>query len=114
LGKKEDCWLLWAGDRAPKKICGWALGDCGTETARCLDAHLPQTGRLLYCTDFWPPYGVIFEKRNPWQGKAHAFTIERPNNRLRHSLARLRRKTQCYTKKLGNLTAGILLYLLFK
>ncbi|MDR0352680.1 MAG: hypothetical protein LBI02_04795 [Opitutaceae bacterium] len=90
------------------------MGDRGTETARCLDAHLPQTKHLLYCTDFWPPYGVIFEKRNSWQGKAYTFTIEIPNNRLRCSLARLRRKTQCYTKKLGNLAASIFLYLLFK
>ncbi|MDR0353003.1 MAG: hypothetical protein LBI02_06550 [Opitutaceae bacterium] len=56
--------MWWAGDRAPKKVCGWVLGDRGTETIRRLDAHLSQIGHLRYCTDFWPPYGVIFEKRN--------------------------------------------------
>jgi len=36
------------------------------------------------------------------------------NNRLRVYLARLRRKTHCYTKKLANLAASILFYLLKK
>ena len=48
------------------------------------------------------------------EGKAHTFTIESHNNRLRVYLARLRRKTHCYTKKLANLAASILLYLLTK
>ena len=39
-------------------------------------------------------------------------TIESCNNRIRVYLARLRRKTHCYSKSLTNLTASILLYLL--
>jgi len=86
------------------------MGDRGTQTALRLDAQLPHAA----CTDFWHPYGVIFARSRHLQGKAHTFTIESHNNRLRVYLARLRRKTHCYTKKLANLAASILLYLLTK
>jgi IS1 family transposase len=112
--KKEGCWLWRAIDRAAKKVCGWALGDRSTETARRLDAQLPHGAHITYCTDFWHPYGVIFGRYNHLQGKAHTFTIESCNNRIRCYLARLRRKTHCYSKKLENLAASILFYLLYK
>ena len=112
--KKTACWLWWAIDRATKKVCGWTLGDRGAETARRLDAQLPHAGHITFCTDFWHPYGLIFAQHRHLQGKAHTFTIESHNNRLRIYLARLRRKTHCYTKKLANLAASILFYLLTK
>ena len=106
--------MWWAIDRATKKVCGWTLGDRGTETARCLAAQLPRAAHITFCTDFWHPYGLIFAQSRHLQGKAHTFTIESHNNRLRVYLARLRRKTHCYTKKLANLAASILFYLLKK
>ncbi len=57
---------------------------------------------------------MIFTQHRHLQGKAHTFTIESPHNRLRVYLARLRRRTHCHTKKLANLAASILLYLLTK
>ena len=112
--KKTACWLWWALDRPTKKVCGWTLGDRGTQTARRLDAQLPHGAHLTFCTDFWHPYGLIFARHRHLQGQAHTFTIESHNNRIRVSLARLRRKTHCYTKKLANLAASILFYLLTK
>jgi IS1 family transposase len=55
---------------------------------------------------------VINWVREDVQGKAHTFPIESHNNRLRCCLARLRRKTHCYTKKLANLAASILFYII--
>ena len=69
---------------------------------------------ITFCTDFWHPYGLIFTQHRHLQGKARIFTIESHNNRLRVYLACLRRKTHCHTKKLANLAASILLYLLKK
>jgi IS1 family transposase len=106
--------LGWAIDRVTKKICGWALGDRDTETARRLDAQLPHASHITFCTDFWHPDGLIFAQHRHLQGKAHTFTIESHYNRLRVYLARRRRKTHCYTKKLANLAASILFYLLKK
>ena len=106
--------MWWAIDRATKKVCGWTLGDRGTETARCLAAQLPRAAHITFGTDFWHPDGLIFTQSRHLQGKAHTFTIESHNNRLRVYLARRRRKTHCYTKKLANLAASILFYLLKK
>ena len=112
--KKEACWLWWAVDRVTKRILGWALGDRSADTAQRLDAQLPHGNHLTFATDFWRPYGVIFAKHRHVQGKAHTFTIESCNNRLRVYLARLRRKTHCYSKSLENLASSILLYLIRK
>jgi insertion element IS1 protein InsB len=57
---------------------------------------------------------LIFANHKHLQGKAYTFTIESHNNRLRVYLARLRRKTHCYSKKIKNLAASILLYMLKK
>jgi insertion element IS1 protein InsB len=53
-------------------------------------------------------YGDIFPADQHRQGKAHTFTIESKNNQLRGYLARLRRKTHCYSKSLANLRYSIL------
>jgi IS1 family transposase len=112
--KKTVYWLWWAIDRATKQVCGWTLGDRSTETACRLAAPLPHASHITFGTDFWHPYGLIFAPHQHRQGKAHTFTIESHNHRIRVYLARLRRKTHCYTKKLANLAASILLYLLKK
>lgn len=114
VGKKQQRWLWRAIDRASKKICGWALVDRSTQTAQRLDAQLPHADHITYCTDVWHPYGKIFEAKQHLQGKAHTFTIESHNNRIRVYLARLRRKTHCYSKSLLNLSASILFYLISK
>ena len=112
--KDEACWLWWAIDRGSKQVCGWALGDRSTKTAERLDAQLPHAAHIKFCTDFWHPYGLIFQTHQHRQGKAYTFTIESWNNRIRIYLARLRRKTHCYSKSTKNLAASILLFLLRK
>ena len=112
--KKDDCWLWWAIDRATKRILGWTLGDRGTETAERLDAQLPHAAHVIFATGFWHPYGKIFGQAHPVQGKAHTFTIESLNNRIRCYLARLKRKTHSYSKSKANLAASILLFIVRK
>ena len=112
--KKDDCWLWWAIDRATKRILGWTLGDRGTETAERLDAQLPHAAHVIFATDFWHPYGKIFGQAHHVQGKAHTFTIESLNNRIRCYLARLKRKTHSYSKSKANLAASILLFIVRK
>ena len=112
--KKDDCWLWWAIDRATKRILGWTLGDRGTETAERLDAQLPHAPHVIFATDFWHPYGKIFGQAHHVQGKAHTFTIESLNNRIRCYLARLKRKTHSYSKSKANLAASILLFIVRK
>ena len=112
--KKDACWLWWAIDRASKSVLGWALGDRGTETAQRLDAQLPHAPHSLFATDFWHPDGKIFLEDRHGQGKAHTVTIESLNNRIRCSLARLKRRTHNYSKSQANLAASIQFFIIKK
>jgi IS1 family transposase len=55
-----------------------------------------------------PCYSAIFNPSQHLKGKAHTYTIESMNNRLRCYLARLRRKTHCYLKSVDNLRDSLL------
>ncbi len=112
--KKDDCWLWWAIDRASKSVLGWTLGDRGTETAERLAAQWPHAPQIKYASDFWPPYAKIFGDQNHVQGKAHTFTIESLNNRIRCYLARLKRRTHSYSKSQANLAASIRFFIVSK
>jgi insertion element IS1 protein InsB len=93
---------------------GWTLGDRGTETAQRLAAQLPHAAHLKFATDFWHPYAKIFCGENHVQGKAHTFTIESLNNRIRCHLARLKRRTHNHSKSRENLAASILFFIVNK
>ena len=109
--KKETVGLWWAIDRATRRALGWALGDRNTGTGRALGQTLPRGDQLTYATDHWQYYRRIFPKALKLQDKAHTYTIETVNNRIRCYLARLRRKTHRDTKSRRNVAASILFYL---
>lgn len=84
------------------------LGDRSAETAAQLGAQIPQGPEIAYVTDFWHPYRQIFPPDRHQKGKAYTYTIESMNNKLRCYLARLHRKTHCYSKSVANLNASLL------
>jgi hypothetical protein len=49
------------------------------------------------CTDYWKAYGEFVPKEKHIQSKKETYTVEGYNSLFRHFLARLRRKTKCYT-----------------
>jgi len=53
-----------------------------------------------YNTDHWKSYSEFIPKEKHVQSKALTYTVESYNSRIRHYLARFRRRTKCYTKKL--------------
>ena len=112
--KKADYWLWWAIDRASKCVLGWTLGDRGTATAARLEAPLPHAAHVTFATDFWHPYGKIFRQDHHGQGKAHPFTIESLNHRIRCDLARRKRRTHSDSKSKENLAASILYFIVQK
>ena len=63
-------------------------------------------------TDYWKPYGNFVPKRKHIQSKAETYTIEGYNSLLRHFLARLRRKTKCYSKSVKMLRYSVMLLML--
>jgi len=64
-------------------------------------------------TDYWKAYQEFLPEEKHIQSKAETFTVEGYNSLFRHFLARLRRKTKCYTKSLEMLIISVKL-LMFK
>ncbi len=63
-------------------------------------------------TDYWKAYENFVPKEIHVQSKAETFTVEGYNSLFRHFLARLRRKTKCYTKKLEMLKYSVIMLML--
>jgi len=60
-------------------------------------------------TDHWEPYEHFVPPEKHVQSKAETFTVEGYNSVFRHFLARLRRRTTCYTKSETMLWYSVLL-----
>ena len=65
-------------------------------------------------TDYWKPYEDFVPKKNHIQSKAETYTVEGYNSLFRHFLARLRRKTKCYTKSLEMLIYSVKLLMEYR
>jgi len=52
----------------------------------------------IVATDYWRAYEGFIPKKIHCQSKAETFTVEGYNSLFRHFLARMRRKTKCYSK----------------
>ena len=65
-------------------------------------------------TDFWKPYEDFVPNEKHIQSKAETYTVEGYNSLFRHFLARLRRKSKCYTKSLKMLAISVKLLMLKK
>jgi len=60
-------------------------------------------------TDHWKAYAEFIPKAIHTQSKAEMYTFEGYNSIFRYFLARLRRKTKCYTKSFEMLKYSVLL-----
>jgi len=49
-------------------------------------------------SDYWKSYKEFIFSKKHLQTKAETFTVEGYNSRIRHYLARFKRKTKCYSK----------------
>ena len=87
-----------AVDRHGKKFIDCVTGARDTLTGQKLWDSLEkkETGRVA--TDYWKPYEAFVPSEKHTQSKAETFTVEGYNSLFRHFLARMRRKTKCYSK----------------
>ncbi len=65
-------------------------------------------------TDHWKAYEEFIPETIHTKSKAETYTVEGYNSILRHFLARLRRKTKCYTKSFEMLKYSIILLMKYK
>jgi insertion element IS1 protein InsB len=51
-----------------------------------------------FSSDYWKSYEEFIPEEKHLQSKAETYTIEGYNSRIRHDLARFKRKGKCYSK----------------
>jgi insertion element IS1 protein InsB len=74
------------------------VGSRDTETGRKRWTAIEDNGITRVMTDYWRPYEQLVPKELHTQSKAETYTVESYNRLFRHFLARLRRKSKCYSK----------------
>ena len=76
----------------------FVCGDRSTQTGRKLWNKLKDLSVGVFATDHWQSYEDFIPPEQHIQNKAETFTVEGYNSRIRHYLARFKRKTKCYSK----------------
>jgi IS1 family transposase len=85
----------------------WVVGDRCLATFRQLWLMIRGWGSFLYITDGYPVYACLINDCDHLVSKTVMTRVEGENSRLRHYLARLHRKTFCYSKSIEMLKASI-------
>ena len=98
LVKKNYCWVWIAVDRFGKKYLDFVCGDRSTKTGKKLWEKLKPINVDTYCYDDWKSYKKFIPAEKHIRSKADTFTVEGFNCRIRHYLARFKRRGLCYSK----------------
>jgi insertion element IS1 protein InsB len=88
------------------------VGSRDTETGRKLWNSIENNKTTRVMTDYWSPYEKFVPKALHTQSKAETYTVEGYNSLFRHFLARLRRKSKCYSKSKVMLKYSVMLLML--
>ena len=87
-----------AVDRHGRRFPGCEVGARNTETGRKRWDAIKDDRITGIMSDYWQPYEKFVPKELHTQSKAETYTVEGYNSLFRHFLARLRRKSKCYSK----------------
>jgi IS1 family transposase len=85
------------------------MGTRGTYTGEKLWEKIKDKNITNYMTDYWKAYDEFIPINKHIKSKKETFTVEGYNSIIRHFLARMRRKTKCYSKSYKMLYYSILL-----
>ncbi|MBD1846723.1 IS1 family transposase [Cyanobacteria bacterium FACHB-63] len=96
--KKTKFWLWTVVDHFRAGSLGWVLGDHSAKTFEPLWAIVGAWQCYFYVTDGWSVYPGFMPAGDQIVSKTYRTRVESENTRLRHYLARLHRKTLCYSK----------------
>jgi IS1 family transposase len=77
---------------------GWVLGDHSAKTFQPLWEIVATWKCYFYVTDGWSVYPNFIPDGDQIVSQTYMTRVEGENTRLRHYLARLHRKTLCYSK----------------
>ncbi|SDG13939.1 insertion element IS1 protein InsB, partial [Methanolobus vulcani] len=101
-------------DRVGKRFINCSFGSRGTETGIQLWDKLKDIEIKEVMTDHWKAYAEFLPAAIHTRSKAETYTVEGYNSIFRHFLARLRRKSKCYTKSIEMLRYSVLLLMKFR
>jgi insertion element IS1 protein InsB len=94
LGAKANkLWIWTALDRASGRLIDWECGGRDQATFERLLARLRRWNARLLCTDEYVVYQQGLSAGRHYAGKDQTVALERTHARLRHWLARFRRRT---------------------
>jgi insertion element IS1 protein InsB len=96
--KKNYRWIWIAVDRYGKRFVSFVSGDRSTATGLKLWGKIKNLDVNYFASDYWKSYQEFVPAEKHLQTKEETFTVEGYNSRIRHYLARFKRKTKCYSK----------------
>lgn len=109
--KRHKIWIWTAVSHWRAGILAWVVGDRSAETFKLLWCIVKSWQSFWYVTDGYAVYPVFIEDDSHLVSKTYMTRVEGENTRLRHYLARLHRKTLCYSKSLEMLECSLRLLL---
>jgi IS1 family transposase len=109
--KRNKLWIWTAVNHKQAGILAWVLGDRSAETFKPLWRIVQCWHCFFYVTDAWKVYPMFIEDGDQIVSKTYMTRVEGENTRLRHYLARLHRKTLCYSKSIEMLKCSLRLLL---
>ncbi len=112
--KKNKVWLWTVVDHFKAGILGWVVGDHSAETFTPLWNLVMLWNCYFYVSDGNRVYPLFIPDEDPIVSKTYLTRVEGENTRLRHDLARLHRKTLCYSKSVDMLKHSVRLLLHYR
>ena len=95
------------------EILEWVIGDRSSETFQNLWKKIKHWNCYFWITDGYKVYQKFIPDDAHIISKTYMTRVEGENSRLRHYLARLKRKTFCYSKSIEMLKFSIKLLLFY-
>ena len=118
VGSKKNQFWIWSGrecaqclapqgqmrkhrvNHQKQGIILWNIGARSHESFKPIWQIIKCWHSFFYVTDGWKVYPMYIEPEDHLVSKTYMTRVEGENTRLRHYLARLHRKTLCYSKSL--------------
>ena len=95
-------------------ILVWVLGDRSSQTFKLLWTLIQGWQCYFWVTDGYSVYKMFINPEDHIISKTYMTRVEGENTRLRHYLARLHRKTLCYSKSDRYSVSLVIHYLKYK
>ena len=105
--KKNKVWIWTTVNHFQPGILAWAVGDRSAKTFELMWQIVSLWRCYFYVTDGYKVYPSYIPDGEQIVSKTYMTRVEGENCRLRHYLARLHRKTLCYSKSIEMLKKSI-------